>query len=89
MWYGREEKLKAPTYMQGVFVYKGVTFLPHYEKPGLFVGPGYNKISSTAPAAQKFPVNDRTYTASDLIQMGAQPQVRPLLARVGMVEKNT
>lgn len=87
MWYGREEKLKAPTYVQAVFVHKGVTYLPHYDKPGLFVGPGYNKISSTAPAAQRFPVNDKTYTADQLIQAGAEPRTMPLLARIGMTEK--
>lgn len=87
MWYGREEKLKAPTYVQAVFVRKGVIYLPHYEKPGLFVGPGYNRISSTSLAKQKLPVNDTTYTADQLIRAGAEPRTMPLLARIGMTEK--
>lgn len=48
----------------------GIVFLPMYEVPGRFVGPGYGRQTFI------------TYTAIGLEKMGARPQTRMLWDRV-------
>lgn len=59
-----------PVMQQRAYLLDGVTYLPHYQEPGLFVGPGYGKH------------NRRRYTASSLRALGAEPTVMMLWERV-------
>lgn len=52
-----------------VFVLSGVTYVPCYNRLGVFVGPGYGRH------------NFKTYTATELEQAGAHPDRRFLWKR--------
>lgn len=65
----RQSMPLPPVMQQRAYLLDGVTFLPHYQEPGLFVGPGYGKH------------NRRRYTASSLRALGAEPTVMMLWER--------
>jgi hypothetical protein len=55
---------------QTVFTYKGVTYVPHYTKPGVFVGPGYPRH------------DDREHTLEFMKAIGAQAEAMMLSPRM-------
>ena len=65
----RQSMPLPPVVQQRAYLLDGVTFLPHYQEPGLYVGPGYGKH------------NHRKYTAFELTMLGAEPIVLMLWER--------
>jgi hypothetical protein len=61
----RKESLET-TVMQHVFVLNGIMHVPHYQKPGVFVGPGRDSPERSA---------------SQLMMAGAIPKSYPLWPR--------
>jgi hypothetical protein len=59
---GRKEQT---VYKLGMF-----TYLPHYTKRKVFVGPGYNRYTT------------KEYSTDELLGMGAVPKLERLLERV-------
>ena len=65
----RQSMPMPPVMQQRAYLLDGVTFLPHYQEPGLFVGPGYGKHNRTK------------HTAFGLAMFGAEPIVLMLWER--------
>ena len=65
----RQSMPLPPVVQQRAYLLNGVTFLPHYQEPGLYVGPGYGKH------------NHRKYPAFELTMLGAEPIVLMLWER--------
>lgn len=56
----------TPTTMQRTLVLDDIRYLPHYQKAGVFVGPGRNSVE---------------YSATDLVAAGAVREFYPLWPR--------
>ena len=54
-----------------VFMKDGFTYVPHYEKPGIWVGPGYKQGH-----------NESEYTEDYLLAVGAVPREAMLWPRM-------
>ena len=65
----RQSMPLPPVVQQRAYLLDGVTFLPHYQEPGLYVGPGYGKHNYTK------------HTAFGLAMFGAEPIVLMLWER--------
>ena len=66
----------APTFLQRVYTNGPLMFVPMYQDPRFFVGPG-------------FPQHNRIrYTSDELLKAGCRPQEHYLLSRIGMIEFN-
>jgi len=60
---------REETFMQTVYVLDGVTYVPHYRSPSVFVGPGYPRFTT------------QRYSAEELRDAGAQKGDLPLWKR--------
>ena len=60
---------KEETFMQTVYVLNGITYVPHYRNPSVFVGPGYPRFTR------------QRYSDTDLRNAGAQQGSFPLWKR--------
>ena len=71
-------KDKEETVLQIVYIAKGITYVPHFRNPSVFVGPGYPRHTQTQ------------YSVNDLIQGGARKEAHLLWRRssTGVVNAN-
>jgi hypothetical protein len=60
---------KEETFMQIAYVLNGITYLPHYRNPSVFVGPGYPRFIL------------QRYSDTDMFNAGAQQGKLPLWKR--------
>lgn len=58
-----------------VYVYQGITYVPHYQDAAKYVGPGYPRFT------------DKVYTAHELLDAGAKPQQLMLSPRPEYAQK--
>ncbi|NBT76538.1 MAG: hypothetical protein EBT15_11370 [Betaproteobacteria bacterium] len=65
-------KVMAETIPQRVYVLNGITYVPHYTKPGLFVGPGFGRQ------------HHNVHLTSTLMALGATAEMQPLWPRPGV-----
>lgn len=68
---GNTERVLVETTLQKVYVLKGITHLPHYERRNAYVSPGYGRK------------HRETLTSEQLVARGATPEMMPLWSRVG------
>ena len=54
---------------QKVFINNGITYVPHYSEPLLYVGPGIRSITMSPRGIRYEPF---TYTINDLVLAGAK-----------------
>lgn len=66
------EKVLAETTLQKVYVLKGITHVPHYEKRNAYVSPGYGRK------------HREVLTSEQLVARGATPKMMPLWSRPGV-----
>ena len=55
-------KKESPDYRPYTcFTHRGITYVPHYDNVSVYVGPGYPRFT------------EKTYTANQLLEAGAEP----------------